>query len=110
MKFLPVSATLALGALAVLALPAKAFPPVWMSGGVQVAHQPIHYRSLRPWHKAMKDRYCKRRARHICKHAYRPQPDESRIRSLQRTYCTSDLYEECVLSRQIGSLGSHYRH
>lgn len=110
MKSLATLATLALGAVAVLALPAQALPPVGLSGVAQTDVHTIHYRSLRPWRKAVKDRHCKRRARHICKHAYRPHPDESRTRFLQRTYCTADLYEECVLARQIGSYGSYSRH
>ncbi len=110
MKSLVLSGSIALAALVLTALPAAALPPVGLSSPAQAVHQNVHYRTLRPWYKTNEDHYCRRRAERICNHAYRSEPDESHTRYLQRNYCTTDVYEECALSRQIGNLGSYSRH
>ena len=107
MKFLTLSAAAALSALLATGAPTQALPPVGLAPVAPAVHQIIHYRSLRPWSVQVEDRYCRRKARHICHKVYRQRPDESHTRYLQRNYCASDLYERCVLSRQIGSAG-HY--
>ena len=79
---------------------------IGLSDVAPTVHENVHYRrSLRPWHEAVEDRYCRRRARHICNRTYRSHPDETRTHILQRSYCTTDLYKECVLARQIGIRG-----
>ncbi len=110
MKSLVLSGSIALAALLTTALPAAALPPIGLSSPAQALHQNVHYRSLRPWHETTEDRYCRRRAERICNRVYRSEPDESHTRYLQRNYCTTDVYEECALSRQIGNLGSYSRH
>ncbi len=111
MKILTLSASMAITALLVMAVPTQALPPVGLSAVAPAATENIHYRrSLRPWHEAVEDRYCRRRAKHICNRNYRQEPDESHTRYLQRNYCTTDLYEECVLSRQIGNMGGYSVH
>ncbi|MCP5083624.1 MAG: hypothetical protein GY948_18205 [Alphaproteobacteria bacterium] len=111
MKILTLSASMAISALLVMAVPTQALPPVGLSTVAPAAHEDIHYRrSLRPWHEAVEDRYCRRRARHICNRNYRQRPKESHTRYLQRNYCTTDLYEECVLARQIGNYGRYSAH
>ncbi len=111
MKILTLSASMAFGALLTLAVPVNALPPVGLATDAPAALENVHYRrSLRPWHEAVEDRYCRRRAQHICERSYRQEPDESHTRYLQRNYCTTDLYEECVLSRQIGNMGGYSVH
>lgn len=111
MKILAIVASTALATLLVMAVPTKALPPMGLSAPPPQVQENVHYRrSLRPWHEAVEDRYCRRRAQHICDRTYREHPDESHTRYLQRNYCTTDLYEECVLARQIGNLGRYSVH
>ena len=110
MKILTLSAAAALSALLVTALPTQALPPMGMAPIAPAAHQNVHYPSLRPWTEQVEDHYCRRKAKRICHKAYREHADESHTHYLQRNYCASNLYERCVLSRQIGSSRYYYRH
>ena len=113
MKLFTLSAAAALTALVATGQPAQSLPPVGLSEAAPAAHQTVHYRSykrLRPWSEQVEDRYCRRRSEHICHKTYPQREGESHTHYLQRNYCASTLYEECTLSRQIGSLGSYYAH
>ncbi|MEM8686865.1 MAG: hypothetical protein AAGF81_06035 [Pseudomonadota bacterium] len=113
MKFLTFSAAAALAGLVMTALPSQALPPVGLSETAPAAHHAIHYRpykKLRPWTEQVEDRYCRRRSERICHKVYPQRERESHTHYLQRNYCASLLYDECTLSRQIGSLGSYSRH
>lgn len=114
MKFLTLSAAAAVSVLVATAVPAQSLPPVGLSEAAAPAtHQTVHYRSykhLRPWTEQVEDRYCRRRSERICHKVYPQRQGESHTHYLQRNYCASKLYDECTLSRQIGSLGSYYAH
>ncbi|MEM1201347.1 MAG: hypothetical protein AAGI06_18750 [Pseudomonadota bacterium] len=113
MKFLTFSAAAALTGLLMTVAPSQALPPVGLSVEAPAAHQTVHYRAykkLRPWTEQVEDRYCRRRSERICHKVYPQSKGESHTHYLQRNYCASKLYNECTLSRQIGSLGSYYRH